>query len=204
MLLDKKNAGLVIKIAAVLVAAAFIGSYIPDFFQGGSPNPGSAPTQQGTQIQTANEQTDRRGAVLKQRLAKNPKDFETARELGDLYWDAGGTNGQAGDATKAATYFTQATEAYSQALKVKPKNADVRTDMATAFFYSGNMARARQELNRVLAQDPRHRNALFNLGLISKQTGDNKTARSAWQRFLKVEPSGENADKVRQELTQLK
>lgn len=198
-MLDKKNAGVVIKVAAVLVAAAFVASYVPYLFQGSSGNV-RTPGQQGP----SNQQTDARAEQLKAQLAKDPKDFSRARELGDLYWDAGGTNSKAQDATQSAKYFGLAAEAYTKALKVQPKDTNVRTDMATALFYSGDTSRARAELAKVLAVDANHPNALFNLGLIAKATGDTKTAKSAWEKYLKVAPNADNAAKVKQELSQLK
>lgn len=200
MLLDKKNAGVVVKIVALLVAGAFISMYALYLVQGPSTQ---QPTTPGTPT-TQNPQVDARAGELKAKLARDPKNIAIASELGDLYWDAGGTNAQSGDATTAAGYFQLATGAYGTVLKARPKDTNVRTDMATAFFYSGNPTRAIKELQTVLTIDPKHSNALFNLGLISKQIGDTKTAKSAWQRYLVVDPKGDNATKVQQELSQLK
>ncbi len=205
MLLDKKNASVVVKIAAIAVAAAFVAAYIPSLLQGWSSAPtGSGPQQQQQGAPVDNKAADQRAATLRAQLAKDPKNFGIARELGDLYFDTGDNNLAARDQAKAASYYQLSAQAYEKALKLKPKDANVRTDMATVYFYSGNTKRAMKELDQVLAQQPNHANALFNLGVMAKSAKDTKTARTAWQRFLKIEPSGGRADKVRQDLAQLK
>jgi len=199
LLLDKKNAGVVVKVTAILVALAFVAMYALYLVQ----DPTQAP-QNATTPANQNAQVDARAKELEAQLARNPKNVAIAAELGDLYWDAGGSNAQSGDATTAARYFALATKAYGAVLKQRPKDANVRTDMATAYFYSGDTARALKELNAVLKADPKHENALFNLGLVSRQTGDTAAAKAAWERYLKVAPKGETADQVRKELSQLK
>lgn len=191
---------MVVKGVALVVALAFIVSmiaYVVPFLSGNQ-------TPTGTQPSGSDQQTQARAQQLKAQLARNPKDFPTARELGDLYWDAGASSLQSRDASKAADYFLQATGAYGTALKIDPKDTNVRTDMATAYYYSGNAARALKELAVVLKANPKHGNALFNLGLISKSTGNVAAAKAAWQKYLQVEPNGDRANQVRQDLAQLK
>lgn len=197
--MDKKNAGVVVKVTAILVSLAFVAMYALYLVQ----DPTQVPQNSTTPV-NQNAQVDARAKELEAQLTRNPKNAAIAAELGDLYWDAGGSNAQSGDVTTAARYFGLATKAYGAVLKQRPRDVDVRTDMATAYFYSGDPARALKELNAVLKINPRHENALFNLGLVSKQMGDVAAAKSAWQRYLKVAPKGETADKVRQELSQLK
>lgn len=199
--MDKKNAGIAVKGIALVVALAFILSmvaYVAPFFtsdQSQTPAPGGG---------VVDQRTEQRAEQLRLALAKNPKDVATATELGDLYYDAGAQYGQSGDASKAAGYFVLATQAYSKVLKLRPGDNNVRTDMATAFYYSGNAARAIKELRTVLAADPKHLNALFNVGLISQQIGDNATAKSAWSAYLKIDSTSQKAVKVKEELQKIK
>ncbi len=203
MLLDKKNAGLVIKGLALIVALAFILSmiqYVAPFLTGSS-TPAGVNQQQGG---VSTQQTDARAKDLEARLAANPKDFGVAKELGDLYWDTGASSLQAKDTSTAARYFSLSAVAYKKALKLAPGDTNVRTDRATALYYSGSAQEAKQELQAVLKANANHANALFNLGLIARETGDTKAARQAWERYLKVEPAGDRAAQVRQDLGQLK
>ncbi|RJQ52196.1 MAG: hypothetical protein C4521_10805 [Actinobacteria bacterium] len=200
MLLDKKNAGLVIKGMALLVALAFILSmveYVAPYLGGGA---GTQGAQQGVSDQRNAE----RAKELEARLKADPKDFGAAKELGDLYWDSGAGYVQSKDVTSAANYFMLAAQSYEKALKLQPANDNVRTDRATALYYSGDAEQAKKELRLVLKKTPSHANALFNLGLISKDTGDSEGAKWAWERYLKVEPNGDRAAQVKQDLPQLK
>ena len=76
------------------------------------------------------------------KLQANPQDFETLRQLGNLYYD-----GQA---------FPQAIEYYNKALAVDPKNPDVITDLGTAYWYSGDPDKALADFDKSLAIRPNH------------------------------------------------
>src|SRR5271166_3238898 len=80
--------------------------------------PGIGSQQQGG---TSPEMLAQAAQPLSAKLQTNPKDFETLRQLGNLYYD-----GQA---------FPQAIEYYNKALAMDPKSADVITDLGTAYWY---------------------------------------------------------------------
>ena len=63
-----------------------------------------------------------------------------------------------------------AIEYYERALRVEPRNANVRTDMGTAYFYLGDSDRAIQEFQASLKDDPKH-------GANHVQHGDGAMAR---------------------------
>jgi predicted TPR repeat methyltransferase len=68
----------------------------------------------------------------------------------------------------------------------------------------GDDARARQELDRVTREQPGHVNAWFNLGVVAGAAGDKKTAIRAWEQYLKLDPNGERAAGIRDELKRMK
>ena len=51
-----------------------------------------------------------------------------------------------------------------------------------------------------IESDPRFADAYFNLAMASEQLGDTAAARTAWQRYLELEPTGTWAEIARQHL----
>jgi len=130
-------------------------------------------------------------APLLKVLQKNPGDYETLVKLGDLYYD-----GQ---------QFANAIPYYERALAIHPENPDVRTDMGTAYWYSGNADRALAELETSLKYKPGHPQSLFNLGWIEWQgKGDAKAAVAAWEKLLKTNPDYPQKPQVEQYIAKAK
>jgi len=126
----------------------------------------------------------------KSALAKNPKDLEALVGLANLEFDSG--------------QWAHAIDYYSRALTVDPKNADVRVDRAIAYHSTGQNDVAKKELLAVTREQPEHKNAWLNLGVVSRDLGDRAGALRAWQRYLELDPQGEHAASVRQEIENLK
>ena len=123
-------------------------------------------------------------------LAKNPDDLEANVGLGNLEFDSG--------------QWEHAIKYYTRALAIDPENADVRVDRAIAYHSSGRNDVAKTELLKVTKESPRHKNAWLNLGVVMRETGDRAGAERAWERYLELDPDGEHAAAVRQELASLK
>ncbi|HZD30453.1 MAG TPA: tetratricopeptide repeat protein [Candidatus Angelobacter sp.] len=122
-------------------------------------------------------------APLLEKLKVNPKDFDTLRDLGNVYYD-----GQA---------YPQAIEYYGKALEISPKNPDVITDYGTAYWYAGNADRAIEEFNKSLALRPNNANTMFNLGIVKWQgKKDPAGAVAVWEQLLKTNPNYEQKDQV--------
>lgn len=108
-------------------------------------------------------------------LTKRPHDAKLLAKIGDIYSDA--------------RQYKNAVEYYNRALKIDARNADVRTDLATAQFYGGNTDAAIAEFNRALQYEPKHLGALYNLGVVKWQgKSDPAGAVDAWERLLKANP----------------
>ncbi len=123
-------------------------------------------------------------------LAKNPKDLEALIGLGNLEFDS--------------SQWDKAIGHYTQALAVDPKNADVRVDRAIAYHSKGQNDIAQKELLQVTRDRPDHKNAWLNLGVVSRELGDRAEAARAWGRYLELDPQGEHAPTIRQEIENLK
>lgn len=150
---------------------------------GGGAMPGGAPPRMPQQIMQMVQ-------GYKAALAKNPKDLDAIVGLANLEFDSG--------------QWTRAIDYYSRALSIDPKNADVRVDRAIAYHATGQNDVAKKELLQVTRERPEHKNAWLNLGVVSRDTGDRAGALRAWQRYLELDPQGEHASSVRQEIENLK
>ncbi len=150
--------------------------------ESGAPSPGSPPPKV-----VSSEDINTYENILK----ADPNNLKALISLGNLYFDSHQPQ--------------KAVDVYARALKIDRKNADVRTDMAIMYREMKDFDKAVKELRQAAADNPQHVNSRFNLGIIllhDKQ--DFKGAIKAWEDFLKVEPTGERAESIRQRLGQLR
>lgn len=162
---------------AVVAAPVAAASLAP----GQMPGMGGMPGSNGM----TTEQIDQAAQPLLQAISRNPKDAEAIARLGNFYYDA--------------HQYSKAVEYYGQVLKLHPENVDVRTDMATAIWYSGNADVALVEYEKSLKYQPNHAGALFNLGIVKWQgKADRQGAVQAWEKVLKVNPDYAEKQHVRE------
>ncbi len=113
----------------------------------------------------------------------NPKDPEPLIQAGNTYYDH--------------RFYNEAIQYYDQALGLRPDDVNVRTDMGTAYYYTGNPQRAVQEFERSLKVQPNHAQTLFNMGIVkSEGLKDNAGAVAAWERLLATNPNYPERQKV--------
>jgi cytochrome c-type biogenesis protein CcmH/NrfG len=151
---------------------------------------GMGQQQQPTPEQMKN-MADKQAAPLLEQLKSKPNDAALLAQIGNLYYDA--------------HIFPVAIDYYQKSLAIDPKNTPVRTDMATAMFYSNDFDHAIAEFDHALKDDPKNGNALFNRGMVKWQGKmDIKGAVADWELLLKEDPNYEQADKVRELIAQAK
>lgn len=118
-------------------------------------------------------------------LRQNPKDTVTLINIGNTYYDA--------------KIYDKAIQYYAEALKIAPGNVNARTDMATAYWYTGDADHAIAELEKSLALEPTHAQSLFNLGIVKFQgRKDSQGAIAAWQKLLQTNPNYPERQNVEQ------
>ena len=153
--------------------------------------PGGMGQQQMPSPEQLKAMADKQAAPLLEQLKSKPNDAALLAQVGNLYYDA--------------QTFSSAIEYYQKALAIAPKDSLVRTDMATAMFYSGDFDRSIAEFDRALKDDPKNSNALFNRGIVKWQGKmDVNGAVADWELLLKQNPNYEQADKVRMYMAQAK
>ncbi len=149
---------------------------------------GAAP--QGLTPERMKAMADEQAAPLLAKLKADPLNPDLLSSLGNLYYDA--------------QQYPQAVDYYGRLLKIKPAEASVRTDMATAYWYMGNGDTALAEFDKALTYMPNNPNTLFNRGLVRwKAKHDAAGAVADWQKLLATSPNWEGKDKVQQMLTEV-
>lgn len=134
---------------------------------------------------------DRQAKPLLEQLKGNSENPELLANIGNVYYDA--------------QQFPTAIEYYQRVLKIQPTNTGVRTDLATAMWYTGNIDNAIEEFNKSLSYEPTKPNTLFNLGIVKWQGKmDVQGALAAWQKLLDANPNYEAKDKVLELMAQAK
>lgn len=147
-----------------------------------STTPGDSTTPQPTP-QQLKQMADTQAAPLIEKLKSDPNNADLLASIGNFYYDA--------------QQYPTAIDYYQRALKVQPANTGVRTDMATAYWYTGNADAAIAEFKKSLSYEPNKSNALFNLGIVEWQGKmDIDAAVAAWQKLLDTNPNYEGKDKV--------
>jgi len=170
----------------------FRGSAAPATAQASAPatQQGSGSTQQpsASDVQAAVAQA---AAPLLDTVNRNPNDYDSLVKLGNVFYD-----GQ---------QFQSAIQYYERALAIHPDNPDVRTDMGTAYWYTGNADKAIEAMQLSLKYRPNHPQTLFNLGWVRWQgKADPKGAITAWEQLLKANPDYPQKQQVEQYIAKAK
>jgi cytochrome c-type biogenesis protein CcmH/NrfG len=164
-------------------AAAPMASATPT----GSPD-ASAQAPTPAQMQ---KMADTQAAPLIEKLKADPANPEILASIGNVYYDA--------------QQYPPAIDYYQRVLQVQPANTGVRTDMATAIWYTGNADGAIAEFQKSLSYEPNKANTLFNLGVVEWQGKmDIDKATAAWQKLLDKNPTYEGKEKVLELMAQAK
>ncbi len=123
-------------------------------------------------------------------IAKLPKDFKKLVEQGNHYFDH--------------QQFHDAMVLYRRAMEIDSTNLDVRTDYAACLNFLGDLNGAKMQLEKVLAQKPKHVVALFNMGVVHINLGRNAEAKKYWSTYLQLDPASPRAAEVKKLLAELK
>ena len=144
------------------------------------------PTGPGGTVQSMDQEK-----MLKEALAKDPKNLNALISLGNMMMDS--------------SRFSEAVDAYQKALDIDPKNTDVRVDMGTCYKNMGKPDLAVKEYRQALEVNPQHLHALKNMGIVyAYDLHDSKEAVKAFEKALAAAPNDPDAERVKQEIQKLK
>lgn len=163
----------------VALGYLFRGSASPDLAASAAATTAASDMNNASGKPTPEQQkaiVDRAAAPLLDAVNKNPNDFESVVNLGNVYYDG--------------NQYPEAIRYYQRALAIDGNNADVRTDLGTAYWYMGDADRALTEFKKSLKVRPNHPGTLFNIGIVEWQgKQDPAAAVTAWQELLKNNPN---------------
>jgi cytochrome c-type biogenesis protein CcmH/NrfG len=118
---------------------------------------------------------EKKAEPLLAKLRSDPQNAALLIQIGDIY--------------KQTHQFKDAADYYARSLAVDPKNAGVRSDLASCLYYTGNVDGALAQLEEGLKYDAASAPTLFNLGMVRWQgKQDARGAIEAWEQLLKTNP----------------
>lgn len=124
---------------------------------------------------------------LQKVLGMEPNDISVMTQLGDLL-------------LKEERY-TLAADVFARASALEQNNVHALTGLGNAYRLSGRTDEGLALLRKSIAIDSTFAESWLLLGVVYRfEKNEPEYARWAWQKFLSLEPAGENADLVRKEL----
>ena len=130
-------------------------------------------------------------ATLMQKLDANPKDVDSLRALGDMYF-------QATDYKAAASW-------QQKIVDIDPKDVTARLALGAADFNAGDNANAEKQWLAVVALDPKQAEAHYDLGFLylSASPPDMAKVKSEWTKVVEIDPNSDIAKNVSTHLQSL-
>lgn len=200
MALNKAQTSLLTKIVLIVIAMAFVVSFIPVMLPNG-----------GTQQQPAQNpqaQTDAIAAqfaptvqAMTRALESDPTSYTALVTLGNTYLDwAAALQSQAGaQGTQGADIplWTSAREAYVKARAIKQGDREVDGNYAITLFSTGQTDQAIEVAEATVKQHPDFAPVWFNLGIFYEASGNNAKSVEAYKRYLELDPNGQQGDVAR-------
>lgn len=139
-------------------------------------------------------------------LASDPTSFTVLVNMGNTYFDWGMAVVQASSTNQTLVGAEQpmwlsARTFYERAVKVKGDEPNVNTDLAIAYFYSGETSQAIATALAVTTTQADFAPAWFNLGVFYNASGQNSAAIAAFEKTLELDPEGKVSNKAYAEQT---
>ncbi len=114
----------------------------------------------------------------------------TYKKAGDSYYEA---FTYAPTQERANELGAKAREMYEQVLKNNPANLDAKTNVAMTYIATTNPMQGITLLREVISADPKNEKALFNLGVLSMQSGQYDKAAERFQKLVDLNPENVEA-----------
>ena len=124
-------------------------------------------------------------AAWYERIAEADPTVATWLLTGDAYYEAFGF---AANVEKMGQLGNKSRQYYEKVLLAQPDNLDVKSKLAMTYVGGPDPMRPVLTLREVLAKNPNHEGAQFNLGLLSMQSGQYDKAIGRFETLLKANP----------------
>lgn len=126
---------------------------------------------------------------LKEQVESNPNDTAKVKEYADLL--------------SASHKPDEAIEQFESILAKDGKRIDILLPLVYLYFTKQNIPKAEEYTRRVLAINPDHAQAHYNLGALEATKGNSDKAKEIWEMIVKKYPNTEAAHIAEQSLKQL-
>jgi tetratricopeptide (TPR) repeat protein len=189
---NQMNAKTIFTFAGGVVAGLILGVLI---FSGG-PSTSSRPAGQQAQPQPQQSGIDkiavqREIAQLEGIVKNDPQNYQAWKKLGDDYFDI--------------ELFQKSVDSYRKALDINDGDPNVWTDMGVMYRRLGDFTKALESFEAAIERGPTHTISRLNKGVVYiYDLKDTEKGIAAWEDFLSIQPSGQQADQIRAELAKLK
>jgi outer membrane protein len=119
------------------------------------------------------------------RMSEIVPEKENFAEAGEAYYQAFTF---ATDAEKSALMGERARFYFEKALEKDPSDLEIKSKIAMTYLSTENPMQGIQILKEVLKIDPENRSAIFNLGVLSVQSGQYDKAIDRFEKLVKLQP----------------
>ena len=145
--------------------------------------------------------------------ASEPTSYTAHVNLGNTYFDwaqtlstpaQGASTVSTAAVAAAGPLWVAAKDAYAKAVKIQPGDPAVETDFAIVTFYSNDTSGAIVIAERVTKASPNFAQVWLNLGVFYANSGQSAKAITAFERYLKLDPNGDNAAFAKDQIASLK
>jgi tetratricopeptide (TPR) repeat protein len=103
-------------------------------------------------------------------------------------------------AVMEAKEYKTAQQLLDSIIEINPRHTEAWARRATLFFVQKDVYRSLADIRVVIAQEPRHYQALAGLGIILQDLGEEKRALEAFRRALEVNPHLDNVPDIARRL----
>lgn len=124
------------------------------------------------------------------RLASSPSNLETILKLAHLYLDD--------------KQYDKSAELYEKVLQVDPKNVEAVTHLGSIEEGRQNINGALEKYDEALKMQPDYAHALWDKAVLMRNLGRYEESIALFERFLKVIPTGSDAERVTEWLKEMK
>ena len=129
--------------------------------------------------------------ALKSVADRAPSDPKPRVDLANLYFDA--------------ERYQDAIPWYTDALKLRPNDVNVSTDLGVAYYYTNQPDKALEQFDRSLALDSKHTKTLLNVGVVKAFGKQDLTGASrAWEQVIQLAPNSPEGEAAKRALDSLR
>lgn len=211
MALDKSRTPPIVKIGIILIAVVLVlgvggASIMPLLEAVLVPSTTTNATTKTTET-TASITADysQRVKVLGDELKTDPKNYDMLVAQAQTYREWASKLSVANEtSTTTGLLWRSSIDYYQRALTIKPSDPNVRTDLASTRFYSGDITGGISDAEAVAKSDPKFASVHFFLGNFYAGLGDSARGLSEYQKCVTLDPKGQFASQAKTQIDTLK